>query len=49
MANQEHLERMKQGTDIWNSWRKQHPEVRADLSEAYAAINDQPYDFGEVT
>ena len=34
MANQEHLEVLKQGTAIWNEWRKQHPEVQyPDLSE----------------
>src|SRR5260370_1429871 len=34
MANQKHLDRMKQGTDVWNSWRKQHPEIQPNLSRA---------------
>src|SRR6266567_3052786 len=40
MANQEHLDILKQGVDAWNAWREQHPEVLpdfsvADLSKAY--------------
>ena len=31
MANQEHLDLIKQGIVVWNSWRKQYPEVRAYL------------------
>jgi uncharacterized protein YjbI with pentapeptide repeats len=35
MANQEHLEVLKQGTAVWNAWRVQHPVVvRPDLSGA---------------
>ena len=34
MANQEHLDLLKQGTDVWNLWRKQHPDTRPDLSNA---------------
>jgi len=32
MANQEHLEILKQGVNIWNKWRNQHLDVRPDLS-----------------
>ena len=32
MANQEHLDILKQGVDIWNEWRKEHPDLRPDLS-----------------
>src|SRR5258708_4531988 len=35
MANQEHLELLKQGTAVWNEWRKHHPEIQPDLSDAY--------------
>ncbi|MGZ4864974.1 MAG: pentapeptide repeat-containing protein [Halobacteriota archaeon] len=34
MANDVHLELLKQGVDIWNAWRKEHPEVTADLTGA---------------
>lgn len=34
MANPEHLEILKQGVDVWNKWREEHPEVRPDLSRA---------------
>ena len=34
MADPAHLERLLDGVDGWNEWRRQHPEVRPDLSEA---------------
>jgi len=34
MANQEHLEVLKQGTDTWNEWRQLHSEVLVDLRGA---------------
>ena len=34
MANQEHLEILKQGTAVWNKWREQHPEIQPDFSRA---------------
>jgi uncharacterized protein YjbI with pentapeptide repeats len=34
MANEEHLEILKQGPDIWNSWRASNPHIQPDLSEA---------------
>lgn len=34
MANQEHLAILKQGVEAWNQWRKEHPEIQPDLSEA---------------
>src|SRR5438128_2410990 len=34
MANQEQLNLLKQGTEVWNTWRKQHPSLRPDLSGA---------------
>jgi TIR domain/Pentapeptide repeats (8 copies) len=33
MANQEHLDILKQGVKAWNRWRKEHPDIRPDLSE----------------
>lgn len=32
MANPEHLEILKQGVQVWNAWRSQHPELVPDLS-----------------
>ncbi len=32
MANQEHLDTLKQGVDVWNDWRERHPDVQIDLS-----------------
>lgn len=34
MTNQEHLDILKQGVDSWNQWRKEHADIRPDLSEA---------------
>ncbi len=31
-ANLEHIERLKQGPEIWNKWRKENPNVRPNLS-----------------
>ena len=35
MANQEHLDILKQGVDEWNKWRGENSEIRPDLSGAY--------------
>ena len=32
--DQEHLDLLKQGTDVWNVWREQHPEIHPELSGA---------------
>jgi hypothetical protein len=32
MANQKHLDILKQGVQTWNQWRKENPKVRPDLS-----------------
>ncbi|MFY9608373.1 MAG: toll/interleukin-1 receptor domain-containing protein [Blastocatellia bacterium] len=34
MANNEHLEIIKQSVVLWNKWRKETPEVRPDLTDA---------------
>ncbi len=31
MANQEHLDILKQGVEAWNKWREEHPDVKPDL------------------
>lgn len=32
MANQEHFDILKQGVNIWNRWRIEHPDIQPDLS-----------------
>jgi len=34
MANQEHLEILMKGVDVWNKWREDNPNVKVDLSGA---------------
>jgi uncharacterized protein YjbI with pentapeptide repeats len=34
MANQEHLDLLRQGVEIWNQWREEHLACKLDLSEA---------------
>lgn len=34
LANPEHLAKLKEGVEAWNQWRRQHPEIRPDLSKA---------------
>jgi uncharacterized protein YjbI with pentapeptide repeats len=34
MANQEQLDRLKQGTEVWDTWRREYPEIQLDLSGA---------------
>ena len=32
MANQEHFDILKQGVEVWNQWRKEHPDTEPNLS-----------------
>jgi uncharacterized protein YjbI with pentapeptide repeats len=34
MANQEHLDILKQGVEAWNQWREKHPHIQPDLYKA---------------
>jgi hypothetical protein len=34
MANQEHLDILKQGVEVWNKWRREHADIRPDFSMA---------------
>jgi uncharacterized protein YjbI with pentapeptide repeats len=40
MANPEHVERLKQGAEVWNVWRRGNPKVRPDLTLANLAGAD---------
>jgi hypothetical protein len=31
MADQQHLDLLKQGVDTLNTWRKEHPDITIDL------------------
>ncbi len=31
MANQEHLDILKQGVEVWNQWRKEYPDIQPNL------------------
>jgi len=37
MANQEHLDILKQGVEVWNQWRENNPHIRPDLFDARLA------------
>ena len=38
MANPEHLAILKQGVEVWNQWRDEHPEIQPNLSRANRVI-----------
>lgn len=40
MANQHHLAILKQGVEVWNQWRAEHPEIRPDLIDANLSETD---------
>src|SRR6266851_228527 len=40
MANQEHLDILKQGVEAWNQWRKEPIDIRANLSGANLSFAD---------
>src|SRR6266571_7499738 len=40
MANQQHLDLLKQGVEVWNQWRAQHPEIQPDLIDANLSETD---------
>ena len=33
MANPEHLEILRQGVEVWNQWREEHPTIQPNLRE----------------
>ena len=51
MANQEHLDLLKQGVEVWNQWRKEHRRVPPDLSGAdlvESALSDARLSFSNL-
>jgi len=34
MANEKHLDLIKQGVEVWNQWRQENPEEKPDLSKS---------------
>jgi len=32
MENKKHLDLLKKGVVVWNEWRREHPDIRPDLS-----------------
>jgi uncharacterized protein YjbI with pentapeptide repeats len=40
MANEEQLEILKQGVEVWNKWREENPDVAIDLYRAYLYRSD---------
>ena len=34
MANDEHLQILKCGAEVWNQWREENPEIQPDLADA---------------
>ena len=40
MANQEHLNKLKEGIVAWNQWRHEHPEIQIDLRGADLVLAD---------
>ena len=32
MANPEHIVKLQQGPQAWNTWRKEHPDIVPDLA-----------------
>jgi len=40
VANEQHLQILKQGTDAWNRWRRENPEILPDLIRADLSMVD---------
>jgi len=38
MANQQHLNMLREGVDAWNRWRQDHPDITPDLSGANCIV-----------
>ena len=46
MAIQSHLEKFLEGSNAWNAWRAENPEVRPDLADVnFESLGPEPYDI----
>jgi hypothetical protein len=34
MANEEQVSKLREGVEVWNQWRQEHPDIRPDLEKA---------------
>ena len=34
MANQEYIDILKKGADVWNKWRDEHPNIQINFIDA---------------
>jgi len=34
MANEQHIQLLKQGQEVWNDWRQEHRQLQPDLEDA---------------
>src|SRR5215472_4904507 len=51
MANQQHLDLLRQGVETWNRWRKEHRDMKPDLSGADFSniiLNDVRLSFADL-
>jgi hypothetical protein len=48
MTDQKHLEILKQGVAVWNKWRRKHPKIKPDFSNANGYDDFHSYDFKEI-
>jgi pentapeptide repeat protein len=48
MANSTHVELLKQGTAVWNRWRKDHPRITPDLSRSVSQFESNVQTLAEA-
>ena len=48
MANPTHVDLLKQGTAVWNRWRKDHPRVAPDLSRSISQFESAVQTLAEA-
>jgi uncharacterized protein YjbI with pentapeptide repeats len=40
MANQDHLDILAKGVEVWNAWREQNPQAKPDLHGAELSVKN---------